>query len=108
MARFYGKVGFVTTQESKTNPGVWVEVATEREYYGDVVRNYRKWENGKSINDNIVLNNSISIVGDEYAHSNLFAIKYVEWAGKTWKVESIEIQSPRLLLSLGGVYNRGN
>lgn len=105
MAKFYGKVGFVTTSESDSQPGVWVETYIEREYYGDVIRNARRWENGKSINDNLVLSESISIVGDEYSHSNLFAIKYVEWMGTRWKVNNIDIQPPRLVLTLGGVFN---
>lgn len=103
MARFYGIVGYGQT----VNQGVGVHelVITERNYYGDVVRNTRRNESGDKVNDDLSVSNSISIVSDDYANQNFFAIRYVEWAGTLWKVEDVEVQSPRLLLRLGGVYN---
>lgn len=103
MAKFYGAVGYATP--TNTAPGVWEDVITERDYYGDVVRNVRKLDENEKVNADISVQNSISIVADEYASGNFFAIRYVSWAGTLWTVTTVEVQSPRLLLRLGGVYN---
>jgi hypothetical protein len=103
MAKFFGKIGYGETQESA--PGVWTDVIVEFNYYGDVVRNTRKLEPGESLNNDLSVGNSISIVADAYANEHFFAIRYIQWAGVLWTVDSVEVQSPRLLLRLGGVYN---
>jgi hypothetical protein len=103
MKRFYGKVGYGASVE--TAPGVWNDVITEVSYYGDVVRNSRVLREGDRVNDDLSVGNSISIVADAYANEHFFAIRYVEWAGALWVVTDVEVQSPRLLLRLGGVYN---
>lgn len=104
MARFFGKVGYGETVEVR--PGVWDDVITERSYFGDVVRNARQVrENQESVNNDISVQNSISIVADAYANEHFFAIKYVEWAGKLWTVSEVTVEAPRLLLRLGEVYN---
>lgn len=102
MARFYGKLGYVEFTEKD---GVTREVATERSYYGDVTRNTRKWETGQSLNDDLNVNNTISIVADAYAYDHFFALRYIEWMGSLWKVTNVEVQRPRLILTIGGVYN---
>lgn len=103
MAKFYGKVGYGETQEFAN--GVWKDVITEVPYFGDVVRNTRKLQSGEKVNDDLTVGNSISIVADAYANEHFFAIRYVEWMGAQWTVTEVEVQSPRLLLRLGGVYN---
>lgn len=105
MAKFYGNVGYAQSIESTTNPGVWQETITEVAYYGDVIRNTRRYEKGEGLNDNLTLNNMISIVADAYAYQHFFAIKYIDWMGASWKVTNVEVQRPRLLLIIGGVYN---
>lgn len=105
MARFHGEVGYGEAIESPTESGVWVDVITEFPYFGDVVRNTRKLESGESLNDDITVGNSISIIADEYAIKHFFNIKYVRWEGVLWTVTSVEVRSPRLILTLGGVYN---
>ena len=104
MAKYYGKVGFVdgTVQ---TSPGVWKERIVEREYYGDVVRNTRRLRETEFLNDGITVGNDISIVCDPYALHNFHAIRYVSWMDTNWKVSSVEVQYPRLLLSIGEVYH---
>jgi hypothetical protein len=82
-----------------------VDQITEVSYYGDVVRNTRKLQEGEGLNSDISVQNSISIVADEYANQHFFQMKYVEWAGVLWTIDKVEVQSPRLLLSLGEVYN---
>ena len=103
MAKFYGKIGFAETVE--TAPGVWTPSITERNYSGDVIRNTRRWQSGESLNDNLVINNTISILSDPYAIQNFHAMLYVEWMGSTWKITNVEVQRPRLVLTIGGVYN---
>lgn len=103
MARFFGRIGYGGTVENA--PGIWVDVITERLYYGDVIRNARNLREGENLNVDLSVQNSISIVADAYANNNFFAIRYVEWAGTLWTVTSVEVQSPRLLLRLGEVYN---
>lgn len=105
MAKFYGVVGYGYSIETPENSGVWVDQIVERSYYGDVVSNNRRLQENEKINDDIVTNNSISIVADPYAHNHFFAIRYVEWAGARWIVANVDVQSPRLILRLGGVYN---
>lgn len=105
MARFFGEVGYGLTVETPVDSGVWVDYIVEQQYYGDVNRDTRKLEAGDGLNDNIVVNNSISIVANEYAIKHFFEIKYVRWEGVLWTVTNVEVKSPRLILSLGSVYN---
>ena len=108
MARFHGAVGFIQTLELDpvNHPSVWDEVATEREYYGDVMRNSRRWDqNGSGTNENLVINNTISIVADSFANENIGAMRYVRWHGDLWNITNIEIQRPRIILTIGGLYN---
>lgn len=103
MAKFYGNIGFAETVE--TEPGVWVEEMTVRPYYGDLVRNTRRLENSGGVNDNVNISNEISIIADPYANHNFHSIRYIEFMGAKWKVSNIEVQYPRLILTIGGVYN---
>lgn len=106
MARFYGEVGYGEAVETSSGSGTWVDTITEHSYYGDVLRSARNLENsGDKLNDDISVSNSISIVADQYASDNFLKIKYVKWAGERWKVDSVEVRPPRLILSLGSVYN---
>ena len=103
--RWFGKVGFVYTTE--TSPGIMEEVSEEREYYGDVLQNMRRWENGISINDNIVIQNRISIVADSFANENIGNMKYITFSNTKWKISSCDISWPRLIITTGEVYNEG-
>lgn len=103
MAKFYGVIGYVETKE--TAPGVWVEQITERNYCGDILRNTRRYNAGENLNDNIDVNNQISIVADAYAYQNFFAMRYISWMGSLWKITSVDVERPRLILTIGGVYN---
>lgn len=103
MAKFYGVIGYVETKE--TAPGVWREVSEERHYRGDIIRNTRRWENGQNLNDNLNVSNQFSIVADAYAYEHFFAMRYINWMGASWKITNVEVQRPRLILTVGGVYN---
>jgi hypothetical protein len=103
MARFHGMIGYVETRE--TEPGVYSEVFIERDYYGDVIRNSRRWETGEHLNDNPVINNQFSIVADDFAYLNFQVMRYIKWMDVAWKITNIEVQRPRLILTVGSVYN---
>ncbi len=103
MAKFFGKIGYGLSME--TRPGVWEDVITERDYYGDVVRNSRALQEGEKVNNDLSVGNSISIVADAYANEHFFAIRYIRWAGTLWTVANVDVERPRLILRLGGVYN---
>lgn len=103
MAKFYGAIGFAETVE--TDPGVWEEKIVEHRYSGDLIRNIRRLEPASSVNDNVNITNEISIVADPYAEQNMYAMRYVVFKGSKWKISSVEVNYPRLLLSIGGLYN---
>ena len=104
MAKFYGIIGYVTSEETK--PGVWEDVPVEHEYFGDVERNTDRWEtNAEYLHDNLNINNRISIVADPYAYNHFHEMKYILWMGVYWKVNGVEVQYPRLILDIGGIYN---
>lgn len=103
MSKFYGKIGFAETVE--TYPGVYEETITERDYYGDLVRNNRRLQSTDKVNDDLTISNEISIVSDPYLGQHFYAIRYVVFMGAKWKVSNVEVQYPRLTLTLGGLYN---
>ena len=104
MAKWYGRVGYVETKEIE--PGVWEPAVTERPYFGDLLKNVSKWvANTNSVNDNLNVANQISIVADPYAYQHFSSVRYVEFMGTMWDVTSVEPQYPRLILSIGGVYD---
>ena len=104
MAKFYGVIGYATTEETK--PDVWVETITERPYYGDIIRESRRVESSQdSVSDGVSLNNEVSIVADLYAQENINEMRYVKIRGTAWKITSVEVQYPRLNISIGGIYN---
>lgn len=105
MAKFHGLIGFVNYEE--TAPDVFKEVAIERPYSGDILRkNVRFVVSQQSINDNLVINNQISIIADPYINSHFPSIRYVVWKGAKWKVTSVDDSNPpKLILTLGDVYN---
>lgn len=103
MAKFYGLIGFAESVE--TRPGVWKDEIVERPYDGDLIRNTRRLQPSDNLNDNINVSNEISILADPYANENFHSMRYVEFMGSKWKVTNVEVLYPRLILTVGGVYN---
>lgn len=104
MARFFGTVGYEIQEEIED--GVFKPKIVTRQYYGDVERVTRTWEASQNgINDDLDIRNDISIVADAFAYQHFHQMKYVEWYGAKWKVKSVEVMRPRLILSIGGVYH---
>lgn len=103
MNKWYGKVGYVETAEIE--PGVWDEKETVLEYYGELVKKSSKFRVSGDVNDDRDVSVELSIVADPYAENHFHSIRYVIFGGVKWKVNTVEPQRPRLILSLGGVYN---
>ena len=101
--KYYGKIGYIDTEE--TSPGVWEEQITERTYSGDVLRLSKSWQGGQNLNDDIQISVQISIVSDPFALQHFHSFRYVEWQGALWKITSAEPQFPRIVLTIGGIYN---
>lgn len=103
MAKFYGTIGFLDYVEDA--PSVYREVLFERKYYGDVIRNSRRYERSDKLNDDLAINNEFSILADAYANENFHHMIFVEYMGTKWKITNVTVERPRLILSVGGVYN---
>lgn len=107
MAKFYGTIGYVEMIEGEL--GVYVEHSTERSYSGDLIKNYSRYEPSGGVNDNLTVSNKISVIADPYASEHFYAIRYVKFQipklGGIWEVTGAEVQYPRIVLTLGGVYN---
>ena len=105
--RWYGKIGYVEQVETDpvNAPSVYKSVVTEVSYRGEIMRNDRRWNDGNSVNGEIRVSNQISILSDPYIIANFHNIRYAEFMGTLWCVTDVEVQYPRLVLTLGGVYN---
>ena len=104
MAKFHGIIGYAIPQE--TRPGVWMDQIVERYSDGDVLRNAMGWSaNADSTNDDLTVNNQISIIADPFAYQNFHSMKFVELYGARWQIKNVEVKYPRLILTVGGVYN---
>lgn len=103
MAKFHGKIAYVKTEE--TAPGVHTEIIMEFPYVGDILRSNLYLERGENLNDDLNINHRFSIVADAFAYENIQFVRYITWMGAKWSVKSIDIQRPRLILTVGGVYN---
>ena len=105
--RFHGPVGYA--EDVETAPGVWTEQITEKEYYGEITRNTRRLEPAPStmqtLNQNLVFDNLFSIVADAFAYENFEKMRYVRWNGSNWKITSVEVRRPRLILTIGDLWN---
>ena len=106
MGKWFGKIGYEITGE--TEPGLWEDTIVERQYYGDIMSDRRKRQTSNEVNDNITLSNVISIIADPFAYENCSNMAYAEIMGTKWKITDIEIQSPRLILTVGGVWNENS
>lgn len=105
MAKWAGIVAFRDEVESESNPGVWVQEVTEKRYYGDIIKNYSSLKGEPEINDDINVSNQISIISDPYAADNFHKIIYVTFMGSRWKARTVNVEFPRLTITLGGLYN---
>lgn len=114
MPKVYTKIGFGVTQEQTVTEGgetigtgIWTREITERYYYGELTQPISRWSVAQQVNDDKTISTTISIVADPFATDHWNDIRYVEFMGTNWRVVSVEIQYPRLILSIGGEYIDG-
>ena len=105
MSKFYGSIGFSIPIEDPKGSGIWIESVIEKKYRGEITKSVKRWDNNQKVNDDLTLNNTLSIISDPYLSNNLFNIKYIKWLGNYWKINSAEVQFQRIILNFGGVYN---
>lgn len=104
MPKFFGSIGLM--RQIETSPGIWEDEIIEKQCYGDVVRDNRRFQNNSQLNDNITISNSFSILADKEAYTYFHNIRYVNYMGTKWKAESVDASNPpRLVIDVGGVYN---
>jgi hypothetical protein len=103
MSRYAGLVGYVTQEENV--PGVWSSVDKSVMMKGDLIRQSSSVQNGDKVNSDVTLNHRVSLLGDAYAFNNYFNLKWIELNGQKWEVSSIELQRPRIIVTVGGVWN---
>ena len=103
MAKFNGFIGYAKTIE--TEPGIWEETIIEKQYYGDLVRNTSRYMVSDTVNENITINNNISIIADQYACENYQHMRYITFMNSKWKITNVDVAYPRITLTIGGLYN---
>lgn len=103
MTKFFGKIGYAMTQETK--PGVWTDQIIEHEYYGDLLRNSYRFQTSDKVNDDVLIANEFSIIADSFAKDSFHLMRYIEFEGTKWKITNVEVRYPRLNLTVGGIYN---
>lgn len=104
--KFHGTIGF-WFNDAEVEPGRFLPHVEERPgYHGDVLRNNLRTQSvSDQQNDNLVINNRLSILSDLYLQQNWSSIRYVIWNGVRWKVTNVELNYPRIILEVGGIYN---
>lgn len=105
MAKYSGNIGFAQCVETPEGSGIWKDLVQPKHYRGDVLNATLRYQNNNEINDDVRITNRISIVADPFAILHSHEIVYAEYMGTRWRVSSIEIARPRIILTIGGVYN---
>ena len=103
MAKFIRPIGFA--KQVETEPDIWEEVITERSYSGELVRTKSRFKTSNSVNSDVDIDTEISIAADQFAIENFRSMVYIEYMGVKWRIESADIKRPRIILTIGGVYN---
>jgi hypothetical protein len=105
VSRYYGNIGFAVQEE--TRPGIWEDTIEEKSYKGDILHSGRRYENSENINDDVVLTNRFSIISDAYLTSHIPSLRYLTYMGSKFKITSVELERPRVIISVGGIYVSG-
>lgn len=103
MARFHGMLGFAI--QTEVRPGVFQERITECECYGRVLNASFMNQQTSETNEDLRVNNRVSITANTYAIENFQFMRYLTYMGVKWRISNVEVQYPELILSIGGVYN---
>ena len=108
MAKYSGLIGFGIEEEIDpiNMPGVYaIPSIVERPYKGDLLRVSRQFRSNNNLNDNVVFANEVSVVADPFAFENFSNIRYVTYLNSKWKVSNVRVEYPRLILTMGDIYN---
>lgn len=105
--KFSGVIGFWNGDELRDeDDDVYINRIEERLATGDIKTDFRRFQSTESqTNENLVINNRISILADQYCLENWTSIRYVIWKGAKIKVTSVQVVYPRVILELGGAWN---
>lgn len=102
MTRFFGKIGYASQVREG---GVVEDVITERTFVGDELSNTRYFATENTTLGKVSFQTRLSVLADAYALENFKDIRFVEWAGSVWYVDSVQAERPRLILVIGEKYN---
>lgn len=103
MAKYSGLVGYVT--QGETTPGVWSSIENPVPMRGDLIRASLSRQNDSKVNSDVSLNHRVSLIGDAYAFQQYYNIRWIELDGLRWEVNSVELQRPRIIVTIGGPWN---
>lgn len=105
MPKWFGNVGYVITEEDPNRPGIFVETLHPHRYCLEDVSKGIRNQDGQSVNKNLTVTNQVTFIADPYAFEHYSAIRYVEYLGVKWEVSTVQVKRPRLIMTLGEVYN---
>lgn len=105
MAKWSGRIGFVTTSESPVGSGIYRDVVVIKSFTGDVKQVTRRWQVEDKINDDVTMNNTISVVATPYLMQNFYSIRFISFMNAWWSVNAVVMDYPRLTLEIGGLYH---
>ena len=103
--RYKGRIGFAITAPREEGSDIYDPTIVWKTYKGDAPRTMvQRRDSTEGVNENIDLSQTISIVMDTFLSRNYLHICAIEFAGEFWNVKNIQIKTPRLELTIGGVY----
>lgn len=103
MPRFSGDIGF-SIEQYESSPGIWIDRMEVRHMTGEILSFIRSNQNDNNINDTLRLNNKFSIIADAFTLNNIMNIRYITYMGVKWKITNVDVQRPRLILTVGGIW----
>ena len=107
MNKTYSVIGFVKEMEVPEGSGIYRKTTIERSYYMDILRSTRQMQNSSSVNGELTISNQFSVIADSYLLDNTYAMTYLVYRNSKWKITSVELQYPRIILNVGGLFIGG-
>lgn len=106
MAKYSGKLGLVYP-DAETAPGIWApEKVEEVSVKGDTLNLSKSYSpSSQSINDDLTLSKRVSIIASSDLIADTASMRYLTYLGQRWKIVEIDFQRPRLIFTLGGIWN---
>lgn len=103
----YSGMAGVVEDSIEISPGIWKPAGVrEIKATGDFVSSRKEFSvRSDSTNDDVTMSNTISIVMSKDLFNNLSNLRYLTVNGARYKVTSFEINRPRIVITLGGLWN---